>query len=265
VLVHGFGAHGHFWRKWIPHLGRRHRTYAVDLLGFGRAEAPRTGDFSPDAQARLLADLVTSLPGPPPVLAGHSLGAGIVLLAALRMLDDSSASPPRGLLLVSAAAYPQRLPPFLTLARTRGVGALFLLVPPPTWALSWGVRGIVGDGATVSAEQIEGYLAPLRERARRRALLRAARQLDMEPAQRLASRLGEIRLPTLLIWGDRDPVVPIASGMRLARELPDAELVVLPGVGHLPPEEAPEESVGPALRFLASLGARGRETAPGSA
>jgi pimeloyl-ACP methyl ester carboxylesterase len=106
---------------------------------------------------------------------------------------------------------------------------------------------------SVNAEQVEGYREPLRSLARRRALVRGAGQLDLEAGAALARRVPEVDLPTLLIWGAEDPVVSVALGERLARELPHAELVLLPGVGHLPPEEDPERSVESVLSFLSSL------------
>ncbi|MEX1258907.1 MAG: alpha/beta hydrolase [Gemmatimonadota bacterium] len=253
VLVHGFGAHGHFWRHWRPWLESRHRTHTLDLLGAGLSPAPPAADYSPAAQASRVAALVRDLGGPAPVMIGHSLGAGVALLATLLLRDAGSSAAPRALVLVSGAVYPQRLPPYISLARIPGLRWLFLVAPPPRPLLRLGIRGIVRKKESVNAEQVEGYREPLRSLARRRALVRGAGQLDLEAGAALARRVPEVDLPTLLIWGAEDPVVPVAHAERLARELPDAELVLLPGIGHLPPEEDPERSVEPVLAFLSSL------------
>jgi len=252
VLVHGFGAHGHFWRRWLPHLVPTHRTHVVDLLGFGRSEAPPDADYSPVGHARRLADLIRELGGEDPVLVGHSLGGGIALLTALLLQDESSGVRPRGLVLVSAAAAVQRLPPFLTLARSP-LGNLLAHAPPPRWALRAGLRTVVADPSTIDDEMVEGYRGPLTSVAHRRAILRGARQLDPGDALDLDERLPSLNLPTLLIWGERDRVVPMEAGIRLSRRIPGAGFVSLPGVGHLPPEEAPLASVTPVLGFLDSL------------
>lgn len=253
VLVHGFGANAHFWRKWSPTLALRHRVFTVDLAGAGRSPAPAGADYSPQAQAQRVAQLVREIGSPPPVLVGHSLGAGIVCLAALHLADDDPPRPLGGLVLVSGAVYAQRLPPFLTLARLRGLGNLFLLAPPPRLLLRAGLRGIVRKEDCVDAELVEGYREPFRNRGHRRAMVSAARQIDLAGAAILAARIPELDVPTLLIWGEEDPVVPLDQGIRLSRELPDASLVVLPGVGHLPPEEDPAGSLTPVLTFLSSL------------
>lgn len=256
VLVHGFGAHGAFWRKWVPGLARSHRVMTVDLMGFGQADHPSGGDYSPLSQSRHLAELLRRMRGERPVLVGHSLGAGIAVATALRLQDEGGAWAPGGLVLVSGAVYHQKLPRYLSLARIRGLGELFLVAPPPRFLLRYGLRGIVHDPQTVDREQVETYRAPLRSLGRRRAILRAARQISPAEAEGLTARLGELSLPVLLVWGEEDRIVPPEMGRRLEKALPDARLVLLPRVGHLPPEEAPEASLEPVKRFLAELGDR---------
>lgn len=250
VLVHGFGANGRFWRKWIPELSRDHQVHTLDLMGFGQAATPSGGDYSPMAQARHLVEFLRRFGNHPPVLVGHSLGAGIVIAATLRLMDEGGAWLPGGLVLVSGAVYPQKLPPFIGLAQLPGLGELFLLTRPPRIAFRWGLRTIVHDPATLDAELINAYRDPLRSFRRRRAILRAARQIDSRAGRDIARRLPEIRIPSLIIWGQEDTVVPIDLGHRLQEDLPDSELVVIPKVGHLPPEEAPEASLEPLLDFL---------------
>lgn len=256
VLVHGFGASNHFWRHWIPRLAERHAVHAVELMGFGSAAAPPGGDYSPRAQAGHLAELLRRLPGGPPVLVGHSLGASVVVLAALRLADEGGAVPLAGLVLISAAAFNQRLPRFLGLARKRGIGEFFLVAPPPRWALRAGIRTIVARKEMVTGEQVEGYRTPLLRRDRRRAILRAARQIPPEEAEELAKRYPELDLPALVLWGEEDPVIPPASAARLEKLLPRSRRVMLPGVGHLPPEEDPRASLEVVMGFLGSLEGR---------
>ena len=255
VLIHGLGAHSHSWREWMPGLTASHRTYAVDLAGFGRSPLPSsTEDLGPRAQAARVTALIRSLDGPPPVLVGHSLGAGIAALSALRLRDEDPNRSPPALVLVSGAVYAQALPPFLKLARLPVIGDLMLLPPPPRSIFRWGIREIVHDPDTVDSEMVEGYRGPLMSLGRRRAILRSARQLDLAQAEPLARRLPELDLPVLLVWGEEDPIIPVESGRRLAGDLPRAELVTLSGVGHLPPEEAPDRSLDPVLTFLADPG-----------
>jgi pimeloyl-ACP methyl ester carboxylesterase len=256
VLVHGFGGSSHSWRFWIPTLAARHRVHLVDLAGAGRAPAPPRADYSARAQAQRLAAFITRLESPPPVVIGHSLGAGIAVLATLLLRDDPDAPDVGALVLVSGAVYPQPLPRYLTLARMARIGEALMACTPPRIAMRIGIRGIVSRRECIDAELIEGYRHPLQDPARRQALLKGARSLDLEEAGRISARLPEIDVPVLLVWGAEDRIVRADLGHRLAKDFPDASLVVLPGVGHLPPEEDPEASLGPVLGFLSGLCAR---------
>lgn len=228
----------------------------MELAGFGAAAQPEDGDYSPVAHARRLAALLSVLDGGPPVLVGHSLGGAIILLAAL-MRQDAGASPPAGIVVVSGAVFPQRIPPFISAARIPGLRSLFLLGAPPRWALKAGLRTIVHDRATVTDAQAEGYLASLRSVERRRGILKAARQLDPSQGEEWPRRYPELHSPTLLLWGKKDRVVKPAVGERLHALLPNSRFVALEGVGHLPPEEAPAASLEPVLRFIEGLSAEG--------
>jgi pimeloyl-ACP methyl ester carboxylesterase len=260
VLVHGFGASNHSWRKWRPLLERDHELHLVELAGFGGAPIPRDGDFSPEAQARALALYLEELRNPEaPVLVGHSLGGAVVLLATLAAMDrpDPEEAPrprlPRGLVVVSGAVFPQRFPPYISMARIAGLGELLLAVQPPSWAIRAGIRGIVHDPATVDDVQVEGYRRPLVDPDRRRAIVQASRQILPASGEDLTARYREIQLPLLALWGARDRVVDPANAHRLARTVPRGRAVILPEVGHLPPEEAPERTVEEVRRFMETL------------
>lgn len=249
--MHGFGATGAFWRKWTPALAPAHQCYLIDLPGFGKS-APNA-DPSPSGLADSLLRFLDAEAIERPVLIGHSLGGGIALLAALALAERGDRDRLAGLVLVSAAVYPQRIPPYISLARTPGIGEIFLIAPPPLRAVRRGLQRIVGDPATVDDDQVRIQRAPYLSRERRRSLLRAARAIDPLAGEQTSSRLPGLTVPSLLIWGEEDPVVPLKYGVRLARELPGARLVRLPGVGHLPPEESPGESLSALFEFLREL------------
>ncbi|CAN5629534.1 alpha/beta fold hydrolase [soil metagenome] len=255
VLVHGFGASSHSWRKWAPELARDHHVVLVDLMGFGRAATPVGGDYSPQAQAGHLVRVIQGLPSPlAPVLVGHSLGGAVVLLATLQLQDEGKADAVRGLVVVSGAVFPQPFPPYISMARRSGLGEVLLMAAPPAWALRLGLRGIVHDPDTVDDEQVEGYRAPLQSSERRQAILRAARQILPASGEDLSDRYREIRPPLLALWGAEDGVVSPAFARRLAETVMRGRSVILPEVGHLPPEEAPGASLVELRRFLSELG-----------
>ncbi len=248
LLVHGFGATSYTWRHWVPELERRGRVLLVDLKGFGRSQKPDDGAYAPRDQVRLVGELVDLEDPAKLTLVGHSYGGGIALLTALAMTERGDDRLAR-LVLVAGAAYRQRLPPFVTLAHWPRASSAALRLLGPGRVIGWVLRSIVADPGTVDAEQVEAYAAPLRAAGAVRAMLAAAREIVPDDLDELTPRLPLISVPTLLVWGRRDRVVPLAVGERLARELPRAELHVM-DCGHIPHEEEPAASLTHLRAFL---------------
>lgn len=251
LLVHGYGASAHSFRHWTPELARDHRVILVDLKGHGAAPKPREGRYSPVDLAEPLARLVVAMDLRDLTLLGHSLGGGVVLVTALRLLDAGEWGRLRGLVSVAGAAYEQGLPAFASLALRPRLSTLVLGAVPKTWLVRRVLRSIVHDPGGIDRAQVTGYAAPLRDPGTRRALVTAAGQLVPPELDRITARYPELNLPTLLLWGRQDPVVPLSVAERLDRALPRSRLVVLEACGHLPAEERPAESLRALRDFLA--------------
>jgi pimeloyl-ACP methyl ester carboxylesterase len=249
VLVHGYGASSFSWRTWVPALERRGRVLLVDLKGFGRAPRPADGLYAPGTQAELVHRLMVERALAGVTLFGHSLGGGVALLTALRLLDAGDTRL-RRLVIVAGAAYRQHLPPFVGLSyRPRLFRALLRILGARTVA-AMVLRTCVHDPTTVTNAQIEGYAAPMRRPGTARALIDTARQIVPDDLDTLVVRYPQLRMPTLVLWGRQDPVVPLANARRLAAALPHARLVVLDRCGHLPAEERPADSLRALESFL---------------
>jgi pimeloyl-ACP methyl ester carboxylesterase len=253
VLLHGYGASSFSWRAWTPALERRGRVLLVDLKGFGRAPQPEDGRYAPTDQAELVHRLVVREELGDVTLIGHSLGGGVALLAALRLLDEG-AGRLRRLVVVAGAAYAQRMPPFVTLAHHPRLSRLLLRAVGARMVALTVLRTCVYDAASVTHEQVEGYAAPLRRQRTAGVLIDTALQLVPPGLDALTARYGEIDVPALVLWGRHDRVVPLAHARRLAMALPRAQLVVLDRCGHLPAEERPGASLAALEDFLDASG-----------
>jgi pimeloyl-ACP methyl ester carboxylesterase len=242
VLVHGYGASSFSWRTWVSALCERGHVVLVDLKGFGSAPKPDDGAYAPTDQAEILYRLLIQRDLHNITLVGHSLGGGVCLLTALRLMDEAPDRLHR-LVSVAGASYAQRLPPFVWFANHRRTGTALMRLMGTRRVVRWVLRHIVFDPSGVTRGQIEGYAEPLDHRDARRALVDTALQLFPPDLDALTARYPGIEVPTLILWGKADPVVPLGIGERLAADLPDAELVVLDRCGHLPAEELPEESL----------------------
>lgn len=241
VLIHGYGASAFTWRYWAPRLAARGRVVMVDLKGYGRAPKPEDGRYGPEDQAALAHTLVEELGLDNLTLVGHSLGGAVALLIAIRLLDARSTRL-RRMVIVAGAAYDQRLPPFARLADHPRLSALLFRAIGPDLVVRSVLSSIVHDPGKVDETQVQGYAEPLRSAAAVRALIASAQQIRPPHLDEITPRYAELDVPTLLMWGRQDRVVPLAIGERLAGELPNARLYVLDRCGHLPPEELPTES-----------------------
>lgn len=254
ILLHGFGASVFTWREVMPELAKLGTVIAFDRPAFGLTERPfewRDGrnPYSPEAQVTICVGLLDMIGADKAVLVGNSAGGTVALTAALRHPQRVEA-----LVLADPAIYtgggaPRWIRPLLATPQMRRLGPLLVrqlftrgerLVK-----LAW------HDASKVTPEIMAGYAKPLRSENWDRALWEMT--LASSSAHSLAKRLGEVRMPALVITGDNDRIVPTAQSVRLAGELPSATLEVIPSCGHVPQEECPQEFMRAVEEFLGRL------------
>ncbi len=241
VLLHGYGGSSFSWRYWAPFLAKRAHVVLVDMKGFGSAPKPDDGQYGPRHQAELIYRLILQADLQRVTLIGHSLGGGVALDTALRLLDSEPGRLKR-LILVASAAYKQRMPLFVALAKYRRLASTALRILGTQFVIRHVLKSIVFDPSEVSDDQVLGYAKPLSSPEAHRALIDTALAIIPPDLEKLTARFEELDVPTLVLWGRQDRVVPLWVGERLADKLPDAKLQVLENCGHMPAEELPKES-----------------------
>ena len=241
VLLHGYGGSSFSWRYWAPFLAKRAHVVLVDMKGFGSAPKPDDGQYGPRHQAELIYRLILQADLQRVTLIGHSLGGGVALDTALRLLDSEPGRLKR-LILVASAAYKQRMPLFVALAKYRRLASTALRILGTQFVIRHVLKSIVFDPSEVSDDQVLGYAKPLSSPEAHRALIDTALAIVPPDLEKLTARFEELDVPTLVLWGRQDHVVPLWVGERLADKLPDAKLQVLENCGHMPAEELPKES-----------------------
>jgi pimeloyl-ACP methyl ester carboxylesterase len=254
VLLHGMGASVFSWREVMGPLAQSRTVIAFDRPGFGLTSRPMPGDwqgespYSAQSQASLAVGLLDALGIEKAVLVGHSAGGSIAVLTALRFPERVSA-----LILVSPAIYgsggaPSWARHLLAIPHVRRWGRLFI-----RWLARRGESLLASawhDPSRIQPEALAGYAKGWKVDNWDRALWEfalAGRPLGLEV------QLDRLRVPTLVITGDDDRWVPTEQSVRLAREVPDAELVVLQACGHLAQEEQPAEFLTATDKFLGEL------------
>ena len=245
ILLHGFGASLFSWHQVMAPLAQSgNRVIAFDRPAFGLTERPVTWDrsawadgspYSPAAQVDLVIGLMDTLGVEQAVLVGNSAGGTVAMLAAQAHPDRVT-----GLILVDPAVYagggsPSFVRPLLNTPQMNHLGPL-IARRIQGWGLDF-ARSAWHDPSKITSETWDGYTKPLQADNWDRALwnLTAASR-----SSGLADSLGDFTLPVLVITGDDDRIVPTEQSVRLADELPNAELVVIPACGHVPHEECPD-------------------------
>ncbi|HYO39210.1 MAG TPA: alpha/beta hydrolase [Nocardioidaceae bacterium] len=248
VLVHGSNSSLYDWEGWIDALSRHHRVVAMDLPGHGLTGPDPKERYRYVDQARFVAAFTRKLGIRHFNVAGNSMGGSVAWHLALlhpQRVDR--------LILLDSIGLPREEPrPLMFRAFEWPVIDRLLTVFTPDSSVRMALRDIYGDPGLVTEDQVERtWMLTRREGNRDAARVRLQQQGDSDV---YASRLDEIDQPTLIQWGAEDDWVLPKYGQRMDDLIPNSQLVIYPGLGHLPMTEAPLVTARDAAAFLASSG-----------
>lgn len=249
LLVHGTSASLHTWQGWAEGLRAERRVVRFDLPGFGLTGPNRQDDYSIDRYVLFVRSVAARLGIARFVIAGNSLGGQVAWATAVALPGRVER-----LILVDAAGYGTGLaasddvPLAFKVARVPVLRTVAQYVLPRGLVES-SLRRLYGDPAKVTPQLVDLYSDMARREGNREALGHRLAQAASDPDEAL---LRKIAVPTLVLWGERDRLLPPALGQRFARDIPGAQLVVLEGLGHMPQEEDPRRTLAEVRRFLGS-------------
>ncbi len=239
LLLHGLGASSYAWRYVTPELAKKHRIIALDLKGFGKSDKPKDGKYSLFDQAELVDKFIKKHRLRNLTLVGHSFGGGVALALAIK---DQKRKHPRlkKLILIDSISYKQKIPWGIALMRTPIISDLGISLIPPETQMKIALGFAYADKSKIPAEAPREYAKQLEMPGGKYALLRTAAQLLPENIEQFTKQYRNLKLKTLLIWCQRDGIVPVEYGKRLYNNLPNARMHILPRCIHLPQEELPK-------------------------
>ena len=248
LLLHGLLGSGASFGPALDELARTHRVVAPDLLGHGASEKP-SGDYSLGALATLARDLLVVLGVESATVVGHSLGGGV----AMQLAYQFPASVER-LVLVDSGGLGRNVSPALRAVALPGAEWVLPAVfnPYAARAAARLLRPLQRVTPPALAQVVAG-LATLADAEARTAFVLTARSVIDVGGQRVSAtdRLYlTAALPLLLVWGGRDPVIPVAHGESLHAQLPGSRLVVFDRAGHFPQVEDPGRFAGVVGEFV---------------
>jgi pimeloyl-ACP methyl ester carboxylesterase len=253
VLVHGIGDSSATWEPVMAALGRRHLVIAPDLLGHGSSDKPRA-DYSVAAYANGIRDLLGVLDVERATLVGHSLGGGVAMQFAYQFPERTE----RLILVGSGGAGPD-VTPVLRAMTLPGAAGLLGLLQLPSARLSVGaVVGalrLLGTDLGRDAPDLLRMVDALPDATARAAFIRTLRAV-VDWRGQVVTMLDRCYLtrgmPTLLVWGGRDAVVPVAHAHRAHAAMPGSRLEIFDDAGHFPFHSDAGRFVGLLEEFLST-------------
>jgi pimeloyl-ACP methyl ester carboxylesterase len=253
LLVHGMAGSWTTWKRVMPALAERFTVLAPDLLGQGDSDKPRA-DYSLGAHANMLRDLMDGLGFEWATVVGQSLGGGVAMQFAYQFPERCER-----LVLVNSGGLGHEVTFYLRMLTLPGFESVFPLFCTPTlrdagsrvagWLERAGVR------STPARQEVWRSYASLADAESRQAFFRMLREV-VDFRGQAVSALGRLhraaKIPTLIVWGARDPFIPVRHAFAAHEAIPGSRLEIFEDVGHYPHCEAPERFVSVLVEFIDS-------------
>jgi pimeloyl-ACP methyl ester carboxylesterase len=253
LLIHGIGDSSETWRNLIPLLARTHTVVAPDLLGHGSSDKPRA-DYSVAGYANAMRDLLSVLGVERASVVGHSLGGGVAMQFAYQYPDRCER-----LVLVSSGGVSREVHPLLRLASTPGAELVLPLLRLRSARLLgrgvFGLLGALGTDIGLDADDMVRVFEALPDVTARRAFVRTLHAV-VDLRGQVITMLDRCYLtrgmPTLLIWGRRDAIIPYDHAAVAHSAMPGSRLETFEAAGHFPHHSNPTRFLHLLYDFLAT-------------
>ena len=242
IMLHGLGSSLHTWEPWAEALSARFRVIRFDLPGFGLTGPDPTGNYSDAHTVEIVGALMDALSLQRASLIGNSMGGKIAWMFAAahpERVDKLVLISPDGF---ASPGFEYDKPPAVPLV------AKALPYTLPRFMLKANLAAAYGDKTRLTDAVLTRYRDLMLTPGNRAALLARTAQVRLEPPE---PSLRRITAPTLLVWGEKDALIPYSNAQDYLKAMRDARLVSFPDLGHVPMEEAPALSLPPVEAFLA--------------
>ena len=250
ILLHGSNADLSTWQPWVEGLSDTYRVIRFDQVGHGLTGPDPRHDYSRKNFANDIAEVADALGLESFYIGGNSMGGAHTLAFAIAYPERV-----RGMILVDAGGG-KRIRDSdeeesggnigFTIARTPGINKIAEQITPRS-LVAQSLEQSVSVKEIVTDEMIDRYWKMLRYPGNRAATM-ARFSGDFERMSE--EEIGALDMPALILWGDEDQLIPVSAGEWLDQRLPNSQMVVYPGIGHLPQEEAPEATLADVRAWL---------------
>jgi pimeloyl-ACP methyl ester carboxylesterase len=235
LLVHGLGASAERWTRVIPHLSKKYHLIIPDLIGFGFSDKPSV-DYTPDFFSQFIFDFLNTLGIAKTSMIGSSLGGQVVAECAItqsKMIEKIVLVSPSGIMKQSTPTF--------------DAYTLAALYPTPDGAKT-AFQMMSGIHKEIDSNTIDGFIQRMTLPNAKMAFMSTI--LGIRNSVSLSERLSRILVPTLLVWGRQDSLLPITYSKDFVSSIKNCQFVEMENSGHTPFVEEPEKFSEIVLRFL---------------
>lgn len=250
VLLHGTASSLHTFDAWAAVLKYDMRVIRLDLPAFGLTGPFPDRNYAMTEYVKFIQHFLAAMGIKRCILAGNSLGGNIAWQVAARHPDLVDK-----LILIDAAGYPmvsKSAPLAFKMARIPVVNKLMTFITPRFLAKS-SIENVYADQSKVTSKLVTRYFDLTLREGNRQALVD---RMNTPSNPEDIALIKTIRQPTLVLWGADDQLIPLSEAERFHRDLPNNEVIILKGVGHVPMEESPKESLAAVQAFLKNSGTK---------
>lgn len=245
VLIHGSNASLFTWEPWVAQLDNTFRVVTFDLPGHGLTGAVPNRDYSQEGMVKFTLEVVDKLGIKTFAVAGNSMGGGIAARLAEEHPDRVSA-----LILVDAGGMPtpqgSSVPFVFKYGRTPGIRWLLLHVTPRS-LVTEGLNKAIVHKEIINDRMIDEYWDFARMAGTREA---TAERFALPWDTAVHDHIGNIKAPTLILWGEKDGLIPVVGAHEFHDAIPGSKLIIYPNTGHIPQEEVATQSAADVRAFL---------------
>jgi pimeloyl-ACP methyl ester carboxylesterase len=242
ILLHGFGADLHTWDLIKNELSKNKKVYTIDLLGHGESPKPKDGNYALSNQAELINDFILKNKLRNVILVGHSMGGAIALILAINHQETIFKCIDK-IILIDSPAYKQNFPFFINLLRIPVLNIALTNILPNKMQTMFVLKEVFYDESKIDKNLYARYSSNLSKVGAKNALIETSKAITPNNINEIINGYIRLTTKTLIIWGEKDTVVPLHIAKRLHSDLKNSKLKIIKECGHAPQEEKPNEVI----------------------
>ncbi|MEW6652821.1 MAG: alpha/beta hydrolase [Bacteroidota bacterium] len=250
VFVHGFGTSLHTWddiKELFPK--EEYKLYLIDMKGFGNSSKPEDDLYTLQEQAKIVVSFIKHINSGPFYLIGHSYGGGVALQADIMLSNEKGKPRIDKLILIDCLAYLQDVPLFVDFLTIPVVNKIPFLLSDKLKS-EYIIDKIFYDKTLINEKLISRYASYYYDEGIPYTFITTANQINPEQYEKIIGAYKSITTKCLIIWGGNDSVLLLENGIKLSKEIPNAQIEIISECGHSPHEEKPDVTFSRILRFL---------------